>query len=114
MVGPALFLISLAVSAGISWQVRGSLGLLAWMLVWLVTQCVRLEVTFSLPMLVVSAIPLAPWWEIVSVYWDPLVLFISGLLAWRWGDSTGASPSASLFDRSLRGDWSEAPTHGVV
>lgn len=90
VLGPALFLFSLAIPADVSWQIRGTLGLLAWIFVWLVTQCVRLEVTFSLPVLVVSALPLAPWWRVVSVYWDPLVLFILGAvgvaMGWQyWG-----------------------------
>lgn len=57
--GPALFVISLLLPVGIDWQVQGTLGLMAWILVWLTTRAVRHEVVFLLPVLVISVIPLA-------------------------------------------------------
>lgn len=88
--GPALFVVSLLLPVGIDWQVQGTLGLMAWILVWLTTRAVRHEVVFLLPVLVISVIPLAPWRRVVSVYWDPLVLFIMGAvgitMGWKyWG-----------------------------
>lgn len=89
-VGPTLFVLALVAPVDIEWRIRGAIGLVAWILVWLVTRCIRLEVTFLLPVVVVSVIPLAPWWSIVSIYWDPLVLFIIGavgiIMGWQyWG-----------------------------
>lgn len=88
--GPALFVLSLLLPVGIDWQVQGTLGLMAWILVWLTTRAVRHEVVFLLPVLVISVIPLAPWRRVVSVYRDPLVLFIMGAvgitMGWKyWG-----------------------------
>ena len=90
LLGPLLFAMSLVAPGGIDWRVAGAVGLFAWVLLWLVTRCVRIELTFLVPIAVVSVIPLAPWWTVASVYWDPLVLFIVGAvgiaMGWQyWG-----------------------------
>lgn len=90
ILGPLLFALSLFIPTGVDWRVTGAIGLFAWVLVWLVTQCVRIELTFSIPILVIVVVPLAPWWQLVQVYWSPLVLFIVGAvgvaMGWQyWG-----------------------------
>lgn len=90
LLGPLLFALSLLDPAGMGWKVAGAIGLFAWILVWLVTQCVRIEFTFTMPILVLLVVPLAPWWKLVQVYWSPLVLFIIGAvgvaMGWQyWG-----------------------------
>lgn len=102
LLGPILFVLSLFAPAGIDWQVAGAVGLFAWVLVWLVTQCVRIEFTFSVPIVVIAVVPLAPWWQLVQVYWSPLVLFIVGAvgvaMGWQyWGLTERLALRSLLF-----------------
>ena len=102
LLGPLLFALSLLVPTGVGWKVAGAIGLFAWILVWLVTQCVRIEFTFSVPILVLLIVPLAPWWKLVQVYWSPLVLFIVGAvgvaMGWQyWGLTERLALGSLLF-----------------
>ena len=102
LLGPLLFVLSLVVPVGVDWKVAGAVGLFAWILVWLVTQCVRIELTFTVPIVVVAVVPLAPWWGLVEIYWSPLVLFIVGAvgvaMGWQhWGLTERLALRSLLF-----------------
>lgn len=102
ILGPLLFALSLVVPTDLNWKVTGAVGLFAWVLVWLVTRCVRIELTFLVPPLVPLVVPLAPWWQLVEVYWSPLVLFIIGAvgvaMGWQyWGLTERLALRSLLF-----------------
>ena len=102
LLGPLLFVLSLLAPAGVSWRVAGAVGLFTWVLVWLVTRCVRIELTFLVPIVVVAVVPLAPWWQLARVYWSPLVLFIVGAvgvaMGWQyWGLTERLALRSLLF-----------------
>lgn len=102
LLGPSLFVASLLAPVGVEWRIAGAIGLFAWILVWLVTQCIRIEFTFTIPILVTLIVPLAPWWQLAQVYWSPLVLFIIGAvgvaMGWQyWGLTERLALRSLLF-----------------
>ncbi|WP_227380853.1 SLC13 family permease [Haladaptatus halobius] len=101
LLGPVLFMGSLLTPFSISWKIQGAIGLLAWIVIWMVSGIIRLEIVFLLPVVIVSIVPLAPWQEVVSVYWDPLVLFIFGAVGiatgWKYWGFTRRVALRSLY-----------------
>jgi sodium-dependent dicarboxylate transporter 2/3/5 len=88
---PALFLLLTATPLpGVSYAVRGSIGLLIWMSWWWIAQPVHLAVTGFLPLAVLAVFGFMPVSEVLPAYAEQLVVLLIGanMLAtlWsRWG-----------------------------
>lgn len=88
---PALFLALAATPLpGVSYAVRGSIGLLIWMSWWWIAQPVHLAVTGFLPLAVLAVFDFLPVSDVLPAYAEPLVILLIGgnMLAtlWsRWG-----------------------------
>lgn len=82
LLGPLLFLfISVYPANGFSFEEKGMIALLIWMLVWWITEVVDLAVTSLLPMLVIPAMGITSMADLAKSYAHPMVyLFFGGFL----------------------------------
>lgn len=91
LIGPALFLLMLAVPiASMSYEIRCGLGLMLWMAWWWITRPVHLAVTGFLPLASVAVFNFAPIDRILPAYSQELIVLLLAAnvltTVWtRWG-----------------------------
>ncbi|WP_027340581.1 hypothetical protein [Halonatronum saccharophilum] len=78
LIGPFLFLLLMLIpTLGLTWQARGGLGILLWMVFWWTSAYIAVAITAFVPIAVTTFIPIAPVREVVSVFIHRIVILIS-------------------------------------